>query len=275
MQDIKGLFVGITSLDYVFYSMNNPAPDSKIITNEYERYVGGPATNAAITYSLLGGNATLITCLGSDTEGRYLQDTIERFGVNVINCAKEKELPNISHIVVNENGDRAVNSGQRQFGNISVPDDKIQSDFALFDMNQQDMSLSILRNTDCEIVLDAGSWKGEAEEYLKKADIVISSEHFKSPDGENVFKIMECSNAKKAITRGGKDILLDNGESVHVDKTIKCIDSLAAGDIFHGAFCFAYYNDNKDFKDAIAFASMIAGESVKYKGPREWSRHIS
>lgn len=63
MKSIKGLFVGITSLDYVFYSDNNPAPDSKIITKEYERYVGGPATNAAITYSLLGGDA-------SDNEGR-------------------------------------------------------------------------------------------------------------------------------------------------------------------------------------------------------------
>ena len=54
----RGYFVGLTTMDYVFYVNSHPQKNSKVKTNHFTRLVGGPAANAAITYSLLGGNAT-------------------------------------------------------------------------------------------------------------------------------------------------------------------------------------------------------------------------
>ncbi|MBR4907990.1 MAG: hypothetical protein IKZ43_03135 [Acidaminococcaceae bacterium] len=267
----KGYFVGLTTLDYVFYVDSHPQKNAKTKTNSYKRFVGGPAANAAITYSLLGGNASLVTCLGNTVESDYIQKILNEYGVTVLNCSDDDAMPNIAAIAVDQNGDRKVFSGQNQFNKINVP--KLDKpDFCLFDLNQQELSLGIVMNCEGEIVVDAGSWKGETSEFLKKASIVIASENFRDPLGHDIFAIKECVNAKKAITRGGKPILLADGE-IPVEP-VACADSLAAGDIFHGAFCFAYYHKHNEFKTALSFASKIAAESVKFIGPREWAKHI-
>jgi len=266
----RGCFVGLTTLDYVFYVDSQPEKNAKAKTNNFKRFVGGPAANAAITYALLGGNATLVTCLGNTVESDFIKETLKGFGVKVLNCTEDETLPNIAAIAVDHFGDRKIFSGQNQYTAINVPV-LYKPDFCLFDLNQQELSLGILKNCDCEIVVDAGSWKGETAEFLKKANVVIASENFRDPSGHDVFAMKECINAKKAITRGEKPILLADGE-IPVEP-VACVDSLAAGDIFHGAFCFAYYHKHCDFKAALAYAGNIATESVKHFGPREWAKH--
>ena len=267
----KGYFVGLTTLDYVFYVESQPQENAKTKTNHYKRFVGGPAANAAITYSLLGGNATLVTCLGNTVESDYIIKILNKYGVTVLNCSNDDEMPNIAAIAVDKYGNRRIFSGQNQYTISNVPElDK--PDFCLFDLNQQELSLGILKNCACDIVVDAGSWKGETAEFLKKASVVIASENFRDPQGHDIFAINECVNAKKAITRGEKPILLADGEPPV--ESVACTDSLAAGDIFHGAICFAYYHEHRGFKEALVFASKIAAESVKYIGPREWAKHV-
>ena len=267
----KGYFVGLTTLDYVFYVESQPQENAKTKTNHYKRFVGGPAANAAITYSLLGGNATLVTCLGNTVESDYIIKILNKYRVTVLNCSNDDAMPNIAAIAVDKYGNRRIFSGQNRYTISNVP--KLDNpDFCLFDLNQQELSLDILKNCDCEIVVDAGSWKGETAEFLKKASVVIASENFRDPSGRDIFAINECVNAKKAITRGEKPILLADGETPV--ESVACTDSLAAGDIFHGAFCFAYYHEHRGFKEALVFASKIAAESVKYIGPREWAKHF-
>jgi hypothetical protein len=179
-------------------------------------------------------------------------------------------MPNIAAIAVDRGGNRQIFSGQNRYNISNVP--KLEKpDFCLFDLNQQELSIRVLNNCDCEIVLDAGSWKGDTSGFLKRADIIIASENFRDPAGHDIFSIKECRSAKKAVTRGEKPILVQDGE-IPVEP-VECVDSLAAGDIFHGAFCFAYYHRHSDFKTALTYASKIAAESVKHVGPREWAEH--
>ena len=268
---IRGLFVGLTTLDYVYYLENYPSNNQKVKTDRYERYVGGPAANAAITYALLGGDATLVTCLGDSPEAKLISDILSSYGVRVINCASDQTMPNIATITVDGKGNRTIFSGQKHFGQIQIPPYG-KPDFVLFDLNQQDISLEILRTVDAQIILDAGNWKDHAEEFLDRADIIIASEHFKNGNGENILEMRDLSPKRRAITRGNRDILTDN-ISISVDTTIECVDSLAAGDIFHGAFCYAYFHQKESFEDALHFANKTAQESVRYFGPREWAKH--
>ena len=265
----RGYFIGLTTMDYVFYVDSCPPENAKVKTNIFRRFAGGPAANAAITYSLLGGDATLVTCLGNTGESDVIKEILKGYGVTVLNCTEDRAMPNIAAIAVDQNGDRRIFSGQNRYTAVNVPVlDK--PDFCLFDLNQQELSLGVLQQCDCEIVVDAGSWKGETAAFLAKADVVISSESFRDPSGHDIFSVKECTKAKKAMTRGEKPILLADDE-IPVEP-VACVDSLAAGDIFHGAFCFAYYHAHKDFKTALAYTSKIAGESVKYFGPREWAK---
>lgn len=264
---VKGLFVGLTNLDYVYYINEYPKENMKCKTNEYSRYIGGPAANAAITYSLLGGDATLITAFGTSTESKIIEDELLKYNINIINLSKDDSLPGTSTICISDKGYRTIFSGQsvyKDFDFSLIPDTSF--DFALFDCNQQDISLKVLEMVNCPVVLDAGSFKENTNRFLEKANIIISSENFKDDKDLNIFEMNLINSEDKAITRGDKSILTINGE-IEVPKA-ECIDSLAAGDIFHGAFCFAKYNKYMCFEDALKFASEIASESVKFKGPR-------
>lgn len=264
----RGLFTGMCTTDVVYYSAAFPKENKKIKVTDYRRYIGGPAANAAITYALLGGNATLATCLGTSLESEMMIRELNSYGVTVLNYSNQKQLPNTSCIVISPDGKRTIISGQHCFKKENeFPLEGY--DFALFDCNQQEISLDILRQIGkIPVILDAGSWKTNMDLFLQKADIVIASEDFKDNAGHNLLELSECHAKHKVITRGEKPVLYEAGE-IEVPQ-VEAVDTLGAGDIFHGAFCFAYYEQKMPVKESLAFAVRIAAESVKYRGPREW-----
>lgn len=265
----KAAFIGLTNIDYVYYLKSFPEENNKCKTGEYSKYIGGPAANAAITYAALGGDATLITAIGTSDDSKIIAHTLESYNVKLINVAKDKKLPGISTICISDNGKRTIISGQNSFEEIDLgdvcPD---EYDFALFDCNQQDIAVPLLNKITCDVVLDAGSYKENTDKFLAKAKIAITSEQFKDNQGRNIFQMSFPNIEYMAITRGEKSILTENGEIMV--NPVECVDSLAAGDIFHGAFCYAYYEKNMPFDPALEYAAKVASESVKYKGPRGW-----
>ena len=73
-----------------------------------------------------------------------------------------------------------------------------------------------------------------------------------------------------AITNGEKPIqYISQGTNGWVEVAqINPVDTLGAGDIFHGAFC--HYILEESFIDAIALAAKIASHSCQFFGTRRW-----
>ena len=277
----KGLFVGLCTKDILYYTDDLPAHNHKSKTDDFATYIGGPAANAAITYAVLGGDATLATCLGDSTESRAMIEELNGYGVKVLNYAEYDTVPNTACIVVSSDGKRTILSGQHPF-EVNRKYDLEVFDFALFDCNQQELSLDVLGALDAlestertTVVLDAGSWKPNVEKFLQRADVVIASEDFKDEAGNTIFE-MNCNAIHKAITRGERPILYGEKEisaEIPVEK-VEAVDTLGAGDIFHGAFCYGYFEKGYSCEEALMFAGKVASESVKYRGPREWMKHL-
>ena len=291
----KGLFVGLCTKDILYYTDELPAHNHKSKTEDFAVYLGGPATNAAITYAALGGDATLATCLGDSTESRAMIEELNGYGVKVLNYAEYDTVPNTACIVVSSDGKRTILSGQHRFI-VNRKYDLSEYDFVLFDCNQQEISLDILAGFDGTegkitarkpVVLDAGSFKPNVEKFLERADVVIASEDFKDAEGHTIFE-MKCDAAHKAMTRGECSILyrgVEAGQESCADlkgngtkelpvESVKAVDTLGAGDIFHGAFCYGYFEKGYSCEEALRFAGKVASESVKYIGPREWMVHF-
>ena len=283
----KGLFVGLCTKDILYYTDDLPTHNHKSKTDDFATYIGGPAANAAITYAALGGDATLATCLGDSTESRAMIEELKGYGVKVLNCSEYDTVPNTACIVVSSDGKRTILSGQHRF-EVNREYDLSGYEFALFDCNQQEISLDILAGLDAAegktVVLDAGSVKPNVEKFLERADIVIASEDFKDAVGNTIFE-MSCNATHKAMTRGEKPVLylgkeieqrdcLDLPEKTEIPvEPVEAVDTLGAGDIFHGAFCYAYFEREYSCEEALHFAGKVASESVKYRGPREWMNH--
>lgn len=264
---VKGLFVGLCTKDIIYYIDKYPRHNHKSKTEEFATYIGGPAANAAITYAALGGEATLATCLGNSTESLAIIEELGRYGVRVLNYSEYDILPDVASIFVTGDGKRTIVSGQHPFC-VNREYDLEEYDFALFDCNRQEISLDILQKMrNRTVLLDAGSFKPNIEMFLQRADIVISSEDFKDGKGNDIFAL-DCRAEHKAVTRGECPILY-NGKEIPVE-SVEAVDTLGAGDIFHGAFCYAYFIEGKSCEEALRFAAKVASESVKYRGPRDW-----
>lgn len=294
----KGLFVGLCTKDILYYTDDLPTHNHKSKTEDFATFIGGPAANAAITYAALGGDATLATCLGDSTESRAMIEELKGYGVKVLNYSEYDTVPNTASIVVSSDGKRTILSGQHKF-TMNREYDLSGYDFVLFDCNQQEISLDILDLLDAlesadgkptarkPVVLDAGSFKPNMEKFLERADIVIASEDFKDAEGNTIFEI-ECGITHKAMTRGERSILYRGAEDEPEScgnlngkdikelpvESVKAVDTLGAGDIFHGAFCYGYFEKGDSCEEALVFAGKVASESVKYRGPREWMVHL-
>jgi len=263
--------VGLCTKDIIYYINEYPCHNHKSKTEDFATYIGGPAANAAITYAALGGDATLATCLGNSAESLAIIEQLRGYGVSVLNYSDYDTLPDMASIFVTEDGKRTIVSGQHPF-EVNRDYDLTDYDFALFDCNQQEISVDILQKLEGKtVVLDAGSIKPNIELFLRRADIVISSEDFMDERGNNIFA-MGCRAKHKAVTRGECPILY-NGKEIPVEN-VNAVDTLGAGDIFHGAFCYAHFVEGKKCEEALRFAAKIASESVKYRGPRAWMQYL-
>ena len=262
----KGLFVGLCGIDIVFDTNGYPVENMKIKTNNYDLRLGGPALNAAIKYSQLGGSATLLCEIGNHPTAKLIRKILDEYNIEIIDIANMKEVPNISCVVLNRlNSTRTIFSGQSKSNyhhvNLSFVKD---FDFCLYDCNLIDFTKELvdtIKNYDIPFVLDCGSWKDNIEYAINNANVIISSESFKNSDGKDIFEL--TSNYQYvAKTRGEKSILYRNHEicEIPVEKVTSAF-TLGAGDVFHGAFCYFYFNRKMDFKDSLNNASK---ETKKY-----------
>jgi sugar/nucleoside kinase (ribokinase family) len=76
------------------------------------------------------------------------------------------------------------------------------------------------------------------------------------------------------MTAGPGPLCWSSGESSGEIRppSVAAIDTLGAGDLFHGAFCHAYAV-NRDFSASLAVAAETASRSTAHWGPRLWIDH--
>ena len=55
---------------------------------------------------------------------------------------------------------------------------------------------------------------------------------------------------------------------------VEVVDTMGAGDILHGAYCF-FVSIGRGFIESLAEAAKIAAESCRYAGTSEWMNHLA
>jgi sugar/nucleoside kinase (ribokinase family) len=289
MMQKRGLFIGLITLDLIYLAEAPPQNNQKLVATDYTVAAGGPATNAAVTFSYLGNQATVLGVLGSHPMAQLIQSDLNNHQITIRDLQpSRKEAPPVSSIIVSQSsGDRAIisiNATQTQIDSQSIPPDILQDiDIILIDGHQMQISYKIAQIAKAQkipIVVDAGSWKPGFEKILPLAENVISSANFHPPNCETPQQVLtylqklEIPNI--AITNGDKPIKYISSEtpsnqiqSLQPPKT-SIIDTLGAGDIFHGAFC--HYILQQNFPHALQSATKIATKSCQHFGTRNWMK---
>lgn len=286
----KGLFVGLATVDITYTVDAIPRRNQKISVPGQRTAAGGPATNAAVTFAFLGGRAALVTAVGSHPLGAIIRSDLERFDVALHDLARRsKEAPPMSSIMVlNGTGERTVVSANAAvFSPISAefnPRWLSGVHVLLVDGHYMPLCIAAARlahGRGIPVVLDSGSWKEGMAELLSFVDIAICSDDYRPPGCRDIDDVLELFAAQgirqAAITRGASGIhLVDGGKrgTIAIEK-IRAVDTLGAGDIFHGVFCYYAARPGYSFRDALAAAARAATFSCRYSGTRLWMEKVS
>ena len=279
----KGLFIGMVTLDLVYLSSKLPGNNQKVVASDYTVAAGGPATNAAVTFSYLGNQATILGVVGTHPITHLIRGDLESQGVAIADLdPTTPQPPPVSSIIVTQaTGDRAVislNATKMQISSNQLPAAvDLVVDLVLIDGHQMEAGCAIAqlaKDNHIPVVIDGGSWKPGFEKVLPFVDYAICSANFYPPGcstSEEVIAYLAVAGIPHiAITQGENPIqYLSRGVSGQLPvPQINAVDTMGAGDVFHGAFC--HYILEQNFTDSLAAATKIASHSCQFFGSRRW-----
>lgn len=281
----RGLFIGVTSVDIVHRVDRLPGPDEKLPGRELLITTGGPVTTAAVTFAWLGGDAHVLSALGRHTLAAVARDDLAAHGVRHTDLAPEYDgPPHTSSVLVQaDSGARAlVYGGLPAAGATAVPIASLVAEVkvVLADGHQLPLSVTAARAAHANhvpVVLDAGSWRAGLAELLPYVDYAVCAEAFRPPGCGSVEAVLEylatAGVPHRAVTRGQRPVLFASPEGtgeVVVPVLARVVDTLGAGDVFHGAFCYHLVAHNCTFTECLARAAALATRACASFGPRAW-----
>jgi sugar/nucleoside kinase (ribokinase family) len=289
---MNGLFIGLTTLDLIYQAAHPPAQNQKIVATDYLVSAGGPATNAAVAFRHLGNQAILLSVIGCHPMTHLMRADLTQCGLILHDLDSNRtEPPSVSSIIVTQTtGERAVISINAVNANAlpeQIPAEMLekidlnQIDLVLIDGHQMAVGTAIAQAAKAHhipVIIDGGSWKPGFETLLPHVDYAICSANFHPPncqtEAEVVAFLQQFAIPHIAITHGADPICYwisahtatETG-SIPVP-IIQPIDTLGAGDIFHGAFCHAILHH--PFAIALEKAAQVAAHSCQFFGTRRW-----
>jgi sulfofructose kinase len=272
------LCTGIIVLDEVFRVEEFPQPDGKVQAKGFFVVNGGCAANAAVAIARLGGQAALAGPMGGpagdDENGDRVLKALARENVDCTRCQRVAGLATaLSAIVMNARGDRTIVTYRDERIAATVPADPdaivAAADAVLADNRYPAFVqpvCAVARARGLPVVLDGDRPTVEDDVLFRIATHVIFSwECLRETTGvadlgEGLKRIARHTGAFLAVSNGPGDIVyLDGGAVRHVPVfKIDAVDTLGAGDAFHGGFVLALAEGQREI-EAMRFGAAVAG----------------
>jgi sugar/nucleoside kinase (ribokinase family) len=281
------LFAGRTTVDALYWLDEVPREDTKVFARAFRVAPGGPACNAAITHALLGGRATLMSAVGTGPLADLVRAELDRRGIGLVDLAASDYETPLTTVLVNAaastrtivnppivQAEMKALSGKWESG-WGKPPAVAQTDG--FHLRETLPLLKTLRDGGTVICLDGGSWKQDTDVLAPMLTAAICGERFAAPgeaaDAEATLAWFAGQGVPyAAVTRGARPIVgLDRGRRFEVAiEPMEAVDTLGAGDVLHGAFCF-YFAESRDFEGSVRRAAEVATRSCRGLGIVHWA----
>ena len=270
------LCIGMPVRDLTFRIEELPERGFKVNASHFEEISGGNALNAAIGIVRLGGRASICGPMGDarETSSRYIFDKLAHEGIDTQHIVHMPGLVTpISNIMIDPSGERTiVTFRDPELWKVQLPDtDRLLEDCsAILTENRCAEFCTDLcaeaRRRGIPVIVDVDRTMSQREGLLTASShLVFSSEALQATggvadDGAALLKMAKLTSSFLAGTRGPKGtIWLDEHQRLQETPAfpVHTVDTLGAGDVFHGAFALAI-TENQDVPSALRFASAAA-----------------
>lgn len=278
------VFCGAATLDMIFSVDALPIGSGKVLPRQLIQAAHGMATSAAIAAARLGGEVRLISRIGDDANGDKFIADVAAEGVD---CAHVRRCCGVSTplsaVIVDGAGDRLVIPYyDPRLGSDPtwIPDDLMRdTDAVQVDVRWPEAAakvLSLAREAGAIAVLDGDVGPLETLDQLAAlaTHAVFSEPAAKMLSGQNYVSAALTVLAARyagfvAVTAGAEGCYWIEEGSVRQDvpPDVVAVDTLAAGDVFHGAFTLALA-EGRPIAQAIRFANVAAALKCTVFGGR-------
>lgn len=267
------LCVGIATLDRIYSVDRHPSTPGKYRAIDRTVTGGGVAANAAVTVARLGGHVRFLGVVSDDEAGRAITESLEIEEVDVAGLhVLAGRLSPESVVLVDTSGERLIvnHASSDLFGAAPIPTeaDIGEPDVVLTDMRWRTGAIAALaaaRLLGVPGVVDCDHAPADSPGILEQASHVVFDRSTLSnwtgvPDPATALRTAgDRIGAWVGVTDGDRGTWwLDGGQVEHAPAhEVDAIDTLGAGDVFHGAFALGLA-EGMTPPSAIQFASAAA-----------------
>lgn len=270
------LCIGMPVRDLIFRVPDVPERGAKEHATEFIELAGGNSPNAAISISRLGGRVLLSGPIGgalaasnATIDDQFKSEGIDTSGLVVVNDV----VTPISTIMIDPSGERTIvtfRDPKLWTVKLPPPDTLLaECDAILTEDRCAEFATDVCteaHRSGIPVIVDADRMMSMREGLLQvSSHIIFSAEALRATAGESddiaaLRKVAKITPAFLGVTSGarGVDWLGDNGEPKHMPAfPVHTVDTLGAGDAFHGAFTMAVA-EGQPLEQAMRFASATA-----------------
>lgn len=281
--DVVG--VGLNATDTLLVVPHFPAYAGKAPFHDEILSPGGQVASAMVTCARLGLATKYIGTVGDDERGRIQIESLRGSGIDLEHVQIRQGCANQSaYIIIDRTtGERTVlwrRDDCLRLAPAEIAPEQITCARLLHidghDTAAVERAAQIARAAGMPVTVDVDTIYHGFDRVLPHVDYLIASSEFpvQWTNERDPFRALEMIQQEyrmrvAAMTLGAHGALaLEEGKFVYSPAfVVDCVDTTGAGDVFHGAFCYAVLQ-RMGMKDALDFSNAMAALNCTALGAR-------
>jgi sulfofructose kinase len=281
--DIVG--IGQNATDTLILLSHFPAYAGKVAFDQEILSPGGQVASAMVTCANLGLRVKYIGTVGDDERGKVQLDSLRGSGIDLSDVEIRENCPNqTAYILIDRTtGERTVlwqRADCLRLAPESITEEKITSARMLHidahDTAAVARAAEIAREHRIPVTVDVDTIYHGFDQVLPHVDYLVASSEFpvQWTNERDSFRALETIQKEfhipvAAMTLGAHGALARvDGKFIYSPAfVVNCVDTTGAGDVFHGAFCYAVLQ-NMPMRETLEFSNAMAALNCTALGAR-------
>jgi sulfofructose kinase len=277
--------VGLNATDTLLIVPHFPAYAGKVPFVEEIVSPGGQVASAMVACARLGLRVKYIGAIGDDERGRVQMRSLEGTGINLDHVQLRRNCANQSaYIIIDRStGERTVlwrRDDCLRINPAEIAEEQIAGARMLHidghDTPAVAHAAAIARRNGIPVTVDVDTIYHGFDKVLPNVDYLVASSEFPVAwtGNRDPFRALEALQTEygmkvAAMTLGAHGSLARiDGEFLYAPAyVVNCVDTTGAGDVFHGAFCYAVLQ-GMPMRDVLEFSNAMAALNCTALGAR-------